>query len=522
MNDQVTIAAAEARAALARGEQRADHYNTLAWERALAGDMPNAAALFGQALALAPSDPEALVGLAGIARSGGRLSEAVRLCDSAIAAHPNYPEAWLERAFVMHAGGAMPAARECYTRVIALVPHSAPAHAGLAAVAAREGDQTAGRQHALAALREEPDNAIATAALAAVLLEAGDAAAARRQVEPLAARRPRGDAERIQLLSMLGDACDRLGDHAAAYGAYTQSKTDFAELYAPQFAARKPHRAWIEEIDAALPVLAPAMWPPAGPDPAQASERHVFVLGYPRSGNTLLENILASLPGVAALEERPTLHTADLAFLADPATGLHQLQTLDEPAAARHRAAYWQAVTEAGVPGGGQCFVDMDPLKGTRLPTIARLFPQARVLLLRRDPRDVVWSCFRTNFALTNAAMDFVTLERTARHYAALMSLIERARACLPLAVHEVSYEGLVRDFDTETRALCQFAGLEWSAQLRQFDRTAQRRGVSTASAGQVRKGLYDGSGQWKPYAEHLAPILPILAPWIERFGYEA
>ena len=69
MNDQVTIAAAEARAALARGEQRADHYNTLAWERALAGDMPNAAALFGQALALAPSDPEALVGLAGIARA---------------------------------------------------------------------------------------------------------------------------------------------------------------------------------------------------------------------------------------------------------------------------------------------------------------------------------------------------------------------------------------------------------------------------------------------------------------------
>jgi hypothetical protein len=69
---------------------------------------------------------------------------------------------------------------------------------------------------------------------------------------------------------------------------------------------------------------------------------------------------------------------------------------------------------------------------------------------------------------------------------------------------------------------MCEFAGLDWSEELRRFDRTAQRRGVATASAGQVRKGLYDGSGQWKPYARYLEPVLPILAPWIEKFGYSA
>jgi Sulfotransferase family len=165
-------------------------------------------------------------------------------------------------------------------------------------------------------------------------------------------------------------------------------------------------------------------------------------------------------------------------------------------------------------------FVDMDPLKATRLPMIARLFPAAKILIMRRDPRDVVWSCFKTNFTLTNSARDFATLEGAARHYAALMELTELARAKLDLAFHEVRYEALVRDFDTETQAMCQFAGLNWSEDLRKFDKTAKQRGVSTASAGQVRRGLYDGSGQWKPYARYFEPVLPILAPWIERYGY--
>jgi hypothetical protein len=162
----------------------------------------------------------------------------------------------------------------------------------------------------------------------------------------------------------------------------------------------------------------------------------------------------------------------------------------------------------------------MDPLKGTRLPLIARLFPDARILLMRRDPRDVVWSCFHTNFAFTNAAMDFTTLEKAARHYDAMMRLIETARERLPLNVHVVRYEALVRDFDAETNALCAFAGLEWSEELRRFDRTAKTRGVSTASAGQVRKGLYDGSKQWERYAEFLEPVMPVLQPWIDKFGY--
>ena len=164
----------------------------------------------------------------------------------------------------------------------------------------------------------------------------------------------------------------------------------------------------------------------------------------------------------------------------------------------------------------------MDPLGTLRLPAIARLFPGARIVVMRRDPRDVVWSCFRTSFAPSPAFHAFAQLQRAARHYDATMRLLEHCLAHLPLSFHIVRYEALVADFDGETRALCDFLGLDWSPELRRFDRTAHARGVGTASVAQVRRGLYSGAGQWRPYAAQLAPVLPLLEPWALRYGYTA
>ena len=451
-------------------------------------------------------------------RLAGRLREALLACDAAIRAAPHYADAWLERGFVYASGGSMARAGECYAQVLALDPGNAPAHAGLAGIAARDGDGAAARSHALAALAADPHSASATLALATVENDAGNPAASVALLEPLVARLVRPEPDRSLACTLLGDAFARLGDHARAHDAYVRAKADFAAIHAPHYAARPPHRAFVAGVAEALE--AHHFAPSAAPPPPDAPARHLFLLGYPRSGNTLVENVLASLPDVVALEERPTLRAADRAWLADP-DGLRRLAAAPEPELAEMREAYWRKVDEAGVAIGGRTFVDMDPLKATRLPVIARLFPAARILVVRRDPRDVVWSCFRTSFALTNGAMDFTTLEATARHYAAMMRLIETARERLDLAFHEVRYEALVTDFDATTQDLCSFAGVPWSPAARRFDRTARARGVATASAGQVRKALYDGSGQWKPFAPWLEPVLPILAPWIERFGYE-
>jgi tetratricopeptide (TPR) repeat protein len=473
------------------------------------------------ALAVNPRDPAALTGMAWLLRQDGRLRDAVLHCDAALRADPHYVAAWLERGFILSSGGSMAGALASYRRAAELDPVSADAHAGIASIMARDGDSAEARGHAVRALELDPDNAIAAAALATMQLEAGEVEAAGARLASLAPRIQGPSADRSLVWGLLGDSQARLGYHDEAYASYARAKADFAAINAPRMAGRESHRAFIDRHTAALRTIAQPAAPPLADPIPQAARSHVFLLGYPRSGTTLVENILASLPGVAALEERPTLAEADMAFLAEPG-GLEQFARLDADALQPYRQAYWDKVAQAGIEAPGRCFVDMDPLKGTRLPLIGRLFPEARILVMRRDPRDVVWSCFHTQFALTNAALEFTSLERTARHYAAMMELIETARQRLALTVHEVSYEGLVRDFEAETRAICAFLDLEWSEDLRRFDRTAQTRGVATASAGQVRRGLYDGSGQWRPYGSFFEPVMPILAPWIEKFGYPA
>ncbi|MEO7178329.1 MAG: sulfotransferase, partial [Allosphingosinicella sp.] len=223
---------------------------------------------------------------------------------------------------------------------------------------------------------------------------------------------------------------------------------------------------------------------------------------------------------VVALEERDTLADTDEILVRNDGT-MPDLDALGPALLADLRVRYWARVKAMAGDIAGRVFVDMNPFNGIKLPIIARLFPDARILVMRRDPRDVVLSCYKINFTPSPAAFAFSDLEETARHYDALMRLTEMCRERLPLAFHEVRYDRLVSDFEGTVRALAQFAGIGWTEDFHSFDRTAQKRGVRTASATQVRRGLYDGGGRWRRYEDRLAPVLPILVPWVERFGFE-
>ena len=518
----MTDTVAEATAAIARGERDPFHYVLIAWDRAQAGDRIGAFDLLQQGLRIAPDDPVVLTTIAVLHRQELRLRDAVLHCDAAIRACPTYAAAWLERGFVLSTGGSFDRATESYAEAARLDPGNAAPWANMALIAARKGNSSGVRDYADKAFAIDPDNLIASSALATVEIEEGDFEAVVGRLKPLLDRDAPPSPERANALNVLGDALDRLGEIDDAFRTYLVAKTEFAAVHADQFPPeRETHRAFVDRIGASLAQTATAGWaiPETGPVAHQA-DKHIFLLGYPRSGTTLVENVLASLPDVLALEERPTLREADEAFLGDDA-GFARLVSLTAAEAVPFRTAYWAKVKAAGLDVAGRTFVDMDPLKGIRLPLIARLFPNARILVMRRDPRDVVWSCFHTNFALTSTNYEFTSLERAARHYDALMRLTESSIDVLPLITHEVRYDALVRDFDTTTRAICDFIDIPWSSDLRNFDRTARKRGVSTASAAQVRKPLYDGTRQWERYRTHLEPVLPILKPWIDKFGFD-
>jgi hypothetical protein len=118
---------------------------------------------------------------------------------------------------------------------------------------------------------------------------------------------------------------------------------------------------------------------------------------------------------------------------------------------------------------------------------------------------------------------ELLRLEDGARLYDAVMRLMAIYREKIGLPVHAHRYEDVVDDFDGQIRAICDFLGLPWNDRLRDFSETARNQQMRSPSAPQVRRELYrEGKGQWRRYKDQMAPILPILAPWVERFGYPA
>ena len=515
-------AASLAEVALAAGQEEPMLLNLAAWRREEAGDFSGAHHLLQRALALAPGDVMVLGAIGAVLRKEGRLDEALAVLDRVLAAAPQHSAAWLERGYTMEHLKSEQGADESFRRAIAIDPNMAPALGKLADAAARKGDREAARNFASRALAVDPLEPSANFALATVELEAREADKAEARLRRLLESRLKSD-DRTRSLTLLGDALDRLDRRSEAFDAWSEAqrlfRLDFESIFAPA-ADRPGHRRFIEIITEQVeraPAFSPA---PAEPVPGEAAI-HVFLLGYPRSGTTLVENVLASAPGTIALEERETFAGIDPVLL--PNSGLMpDLDALEPGLAAVLRARYWDQVERlAGENAAGQTFVDMNPFNGVKLPVIARLFPKARILIMRRDPRDVVLSCFRINFIASPGTFALSDLEEAARHYDAMMRLTELCRERLPLAFHEVRYDRLVADFECEVRAMAEFVGLEWTEDFRSFDKTARTRGVRTASATQVRQGLYDGGGKWRRYEAQLAPVLPILQPWVEKIGFE-
>ena len=198
------------------------------------------------------------------------------------------------------------------------------------------------------------------------------------------------------------------------------------------------------------------------------------------------------------------------------------LADLDATDVAWLREAYFRSATVHGAPDRSIRVLDKFPMNIALAGMPQRVFPRARFVLALRHPCDVVLSCFMQAFEINNTMANFCSLADTVALYTRTMELWEAWRAALPLDVHAVRYEDVVEDFDAQVRALCGFLGVEWSDDLREFHGRALQRGrINTPSYEQVSRPIYrEALGRWHRYREHLAPFLPALQPWIERFGY--
>jgi tetratricopeptide (TPR) repeat protein len=498
-------AARVANMAVTNGEVHETLFQLAALHHQGVGDLTAAANMLLKAVELAPHDPGILTAAADVLRQVGQLQRAILLFDDAIFHDGTMVAAWYGRALALEAAGALGAARDSYQRVTELAPSTAPGFAGLSTTSVQLDDKEAGRRFAVQAYAIAPEDPAACMALARCEMAVGNFAEAVKLLRRTAL-------DQVDLLTLLGDALDRLGSFDEAFDAYVAANHHFAQMHggsaAPQAICKR-----LDDIGSAVAALGSVDWSVSTSTQPRAAAGHVFLLGYPRSGTTLVEQALASLPNVVTLEEAPTLDDAQTFLTRE---GVAQLSTLSELAIDDLRAAYWRRVADHGIDVVSKIFIDMDPSKSMGLPVIARLFPDAKIIVMRRDPRDVIWSCFRHAFVYSPMTFEFSSLDRASRHYDVVMRLTQTCLKALPVNHHILVYEDLVRDFDTTTRALCDFIGIPWSADMRDFGATARAGRVRTASADQVRKSLYDGSGQWRNYAHKLTHILPRLEPWVD------
>ena len=517
-------AASRAAHALNHGERHPTLFNALAFHHSTAGRYEEAIALLTEGLKLAPRDPHLLYSAGICLFRQGRDRDALGLFNAALDAKSGFAPPMYYRGVIFERAGEEAAAARAYEEGIACDPRYEAPYAGLASLAVTKGDFRRARDYAERALSLAPGLTTAHLAIARADFDDGLFEEVVRRLGPILAN-PRPDPiERPDLLAALGDALDGLGRADEAFAAWSEGKRVWRELYAGTQVDAVAKRN-LDRLAALKPLVeALAPFPPAtdaAPTGPGAPRRHVFLVGFPRSGTTLLELVLASHPDVVTLEERPLLEPAENEFLVSPASFQRLLDAGDD-LLDPFRELYWRQVADRGVEVAGKVFVDKLPLGSLLIPLIARLFPAARILFAERDPRDVVLSCFRRGFKVNPSMYQFVSLETAAGFYDAVKGLADRYRRLAPDRVHPVRYESLVTDFEGQVRAICAFAGLEWNERLNDFARTARSRTIRTPSAPQVRKGLYTtGAGQWRRYGAHLAPVRAILTPWVDTLGYD-
>lgn len=246
-------------------------------------------------------------------------------------------------------------------------------------------------------------------------------------------------------------------------------------------------------------------------------EDPVFLVGFPRSGTTLLDTILMGHPGTIVMEEQPPLNIVE-----DAIGGLAALPDLDSAAVASARKRYFEEAEKIQQIDAGKTLIDKSPLFLYRVPLIKRLFPRARIILSLRHPCDAVLSCYMSNFRLNSAMSNFLRLEDAAAFYDVCFTHWSRSCELFPLSVHKIVYEKLVEDVAAEVGPLLDWLGLERNTDMLDHQKTAKSRGlITTASYSQVTEPIYKrASGRWERYRDHLVPALDILAPWAIEFGY--
>jgi tetratricopeptide (TPR) repeat protein len=485
---------------------------------------------YERALARDPHNPVLLVDVARAYALRFRYADAEKLVDLANSLHPNdaHLQQMLGRSYV-HIQQ-FDRAIACYRRSLELAPTSPERPHTLLELAKmheRLHDLEAAKQCAEEALSLMPGFEKARYALANIERRAGNPETAEALWRRLIDEKRAAPGVIADSWYELASLYDKEGRYDEAFDALNRAKQIFSRAAGP----------YLEDADAiartsgkTFSQLTPEhcqRWSAAAETLTPLGGGLALLTSHPRSGTTLLEQVLDSHPRAISADELQIM--SELVYMPlgqKAATSQSVVEALDQVAAddvEKLRQTYWNGMEGAlRQPIGERLLVDKNPELTMLLPLVARVFPDMKILFALRDPRDVVVSCFSQRLPLNAVSVHYLTLEGTAKKYARTMRSWLKIRDMLRNPWIEVRYEDTVADIERQARKVLEFLGLPWDDAVLGYHRRAAQKHVHSPTYEAVTKPVYSSSiNRWQNYEAQLQPCIETLRPFVEAFGYE-
>ncbi len=409
--------------------------------------------------AMEPNSPLTHAARGMILSRQGRGSEAVTNFRRAVEIAPELSSAWINLAYALRQIGQFKEAAECCRQILIREPGAVQAYALMASVGAAI-NQTELKE--LLALVEDPRISLR---------------------------------DRSKLSYALGKMLDKTDRYDEAFAQFSRANSIVLKMRQAA-GARYSSSEFARQVDGAIEMFTAKFfeltrgW-------GESSELPVFIVGMPRSGTSLVEQIASSHPEVFGAGELRDIGNIAVALSA----------TKGRPGPIR-AAAGKQLDRLRNLGRAAKRVIDKMPSNVERLGLIATLFPTARIIFCRRDARDTCLSCFFQEFIA--GSLFSLDLRDCGRHHVQTDRLIEHWLKVLPLRMLQVQYEQLVGDLEGQSRRIISFLDLAWDPKCLEFHRT--ERTVQTISSWQVRQPIYSGSvGRWRHYRRHLGPLFEAL-----------
>ena len=475
---------------------------------------------FAKAVKLDPKNFEILRNLANVQRNMLRFLPAEQNLVKALKINPKFAEGWNSLALVYLNKGDREKARSAFKNAFKIRPEFTEAASNYLIESERDNDITQLEDTLKDFESIIPEHDVTVFCRGLLHEKSKEYLPAQKAMNAISfapnSQNPVDDLE-ILRVSKLAKINDRLGNYAEAYQQFTQANDLLISRTAPE--DYKPE-AFHNSIDTRYDYFksdAATNWLPIQTSVAVP----VFIIGFPRSGTTLLDTFLRGHKDISVIEEQPLIAGFVTQLDTFGAGNITNLTELSENTARKSEAIYLKSLKKAAE--NKPVIIDRMPFNLVHIGEILRVFPNAKFILSMRDPADTVFSCFMQVFNVEGSMSNMTTTLAAAKTFDHLMQLWLLYLEKLDVDFMVCHYESVIEDAEAALKPIIEFLDLEWDPALLDHQRTAAKRDrISTASSSQVVQPIYKTAiKRWENYADLMPEALEILRPWRAHFGYE-